>query len=122
MNPWLVGLGMGLLGLMKSKSIDEPRANRERDLAAKTQELSPWTGLRANPVNEANPLDDFMQYGATGLMIGDKMSAKDVGKEIKKDAIKKQVLEASTKPAPNPWGISLGGGNMLNQYNDDIWG
>ncbi len=58
------------VGLAKSELIDRPQEKRDRELAARTQELSPWTGLRANPVKNANPMGNAMGYGMAGLGTG----------------------------------------------------
>lgn len=63
----LIGAGAGLL---KSKLVDAPREERERELAAKTQLYSPWTGLKANPIQEADPLGSAMQGGIAGAQFG----------------------------------------------------
>lgn len=63
----LIGSG---IGLAKSQLIDAPKAKKQRELAAKTQELSPWTGMQANKIQEADPFGDALKYGATGASIG----------------------------------------------------
>lgn len=63
----LIGSG---IGLAKSKFIDGPKEEKDRELAARTQELSPWTGLKANTVKAADPFGSALKYGATGLEMG----------------------------------------------------
>lgn len=58
------------LGLAKSELVDAPKAERQRKLAASTQRLSPWTGLKANPVQEADPFGTALQFGGTGAAMG----------------------------------------------------
>ncbi len=58
------------LGLAKSELVDKPAADRQRKLAAATQQFSPWTGLKANPVKEADPAGSMLQYGAAGAQMG----------------------------------------------------
>lgn len=65
------------IGLAKSKLIDEPKEAKQRELAAKTQELSPWTGLKANNIKEADPFGTALQYGATGLSMNRQMKYDD---------------------------------------------
>lgn len=66
----LAGMGAGLL---KSELVDRPQANRERQLAATTAALSPWTGLTPSMPNEANPFGSLMQGGLAGAQLGQGM-------------------------------------------------
>lgn len=68
----LAGMGAGLL---KSEMVDKPQANRERQLAATTAALSPWTGMTPTMPNEANPLGSMMQGGLAGAQLGQAMQA-----------------------------------------------
>jgi hypothetical protein len=65
--PLAIGAGVGLL---KSAIVDGPRAARQRKLAADTQRLSPWTGLKANDVQEVDPVGSALSFGATGAQLG----------------------------------------------------
>lgn len=68
MDPLTLGIIMGggsLLGLAKSELVDRPKENRQRHLAAETQRYSPWTGLQAGAIKEADPLGSALQYGTT---------------------------------------------------------
>lgn len=67
---WALPLAMGAAGLLKGQLIDKPRERRDRTLAAETQRYSPWTGLRANPVREADPFGSMLQGGMAGLQMG----------------------------------------------------
>lgn len=67
-----VAVGAGV-GLTKAELIDQPKADRQRKLAASTQRYSPWTGLQAQPVQEADPMGSMLQYGATGASMGSNM-------------------------------------------------
>lgn len=62
-----IGAGVGLL---KSELVDQPKEQRQRKLAGATQRYSPWTGLQAQPVQEADPLGSALQFGATGAQMG----------------------------------------------------
>lgn len=62
---WVI-TGMAVAGLAKSELLDKPQAERQRKLAGATQSLSPWTGLKANPIKEADPFGSALQFGATG--------------------------------------------------------
>ncbi len=67
--PWLaLAIGAGV-GILKAEAIDRPKEERDRKLAAETQRLSPWTGLKAQPIKEADPLGSALTYGATGAQI-----------------------------------------------------
>ncbi len=66
----LVAAGAGAgVGVGKSELVDRPREERQRKLAAQTQRYSPWTGLQAQPIQEAKPFDSALQYGGTGAMM-----------------------------------------------------
>jgi hypothetical protein len=71
MLPMILG-GMGA-GLLKSELIDRPQANKQRQLAATTAELSPWTGMTPTMPNEANPLGSMLQGGLAGAQIAQGM-------------------------------------------------
>lgn len=67
----LTGLAIAsALGLAKSELIDKQKEARDRALAATTQRLSPWTGLKANEIKAADPFGTALQYGATGASLG----------------------------------------------------
>jgi hypothetical protein len=66
-----LGLAIGAgAGLLKSELVDAPKERRERTLAAATQKYSPWTGLQAQPIQQADPLGSAIQFGATGAALG----------------------------------------------------
>lgn len=56
----------GGVGLAKHFLVDKPREKRDRLLAAQTQMYSPWTGLKAEPVQEADAVGTALQTGAAG--------------------------------------------------------
>lgn len=70
MDPFTMMLIGGGLGLAKSELIDRPKEARQRKLAAETQRYSPWTGLRANAIQEADPFASALKYGTTGASMG----------------------------------------------------
>lgn len=70
----LIGSG---LGLAKSQLIDKPKEKKQRELAARTQELSPWTGMQANKIQEADPFGSALKYGVTGASMGRQMNYDD---------------------------------------------
>lgn len=58
------------IGLLKSQTVDKDKEKRQRKLAAATQRYSPWTGLQAGPIQEADPFGSALQYGAAGAQMG----------------------------------------------------
>ncbi len=77
----LTGLAIAAaIGLAKSELVDKPKEQRQRKLASETQRNSPWTGLQANPIQEADPIGTAMQFGATGAQIGAGKEASDLAK------------------------------------------
>ncbi len=62
-------------GLLKSEFMDRPKEERQRVLAAETQRYSPWTGLKANKIEEADPMGSAMTFGAAGLGLGQGMES-----------------------------------------------
>lgn len=93
-----MGLWLPLLagaGLAKGLFADAPRANRQRKLAAETTRYSPWTGLQAQQVQEADPFGSALQGLATGASMDQAISDSDW---------KKKFLES------NPGSASMGGG------------
>lgn len=71
MDPMTLGLLIGAgTGVVKSELIDRPKEKRDRKLAAETQRLSPWTGLQAQAIKEADPLASALQFGGAGAQMG----------------------------------------------------
>lgn len=60
MMPFVIGAGLGML---KSELFDRPKEQRERNLQAATAALSPWTGMKAQPVKEADAMAAALQGG-----------------------------------------------------------
>ena len=56
--------------LFLSAIIDKPKEDRQRKLAAETQRYSPWTGLEAGSIQEADPFGTALQFGMTGASMG----------------------------------------------------
>lgn len=88
-------------GAAKSKLIDEPQADRARKLASETQRYSPWTHLKANPVQEPNMLGTAMQYGAAGAQMGANIKA--------------------AGGSGNPYGSGGYGNQGIANYNNGFW-
>lgn len=79
----LLAIG-ALAGLGKSLLIDGPKEERQRKLAAETQRLSPWTGLKAEPVQEADPLGSALSFGLAGAQLGQGMEQADLNEAMMK--------------------------------------
>lgn len=111
MDPITIGM-LGLGGFSMLHNLDKEQ--RDRKLAAETQRYSPWTGLRANPIEQANPAGDLAQVGAGAL-----------GYEQNKEAmgLRKQLTEAQIKAinrGGNPYSsqrVPVGGMWPLGDYN-----
>lgn len=63
--PWGLAIG-ALVGGVKNQLVDVPREKKQRALAAATQKYAPWTGLQAQPVQQADLLGNALQFGSTG--------------------------------------------------------
>lgn len=67
----LTGLAIAAaLSLAKDQLVDKPADKKRRELAAKTEELSPWTGRQAADPTDSNTLSTVMQGAATGAQMG----------------------------------------------------
>ena len=121
-----IGAGAGLL---KSELIDKPKEERQRRLAAATQRYSPWTGLQANPVQEADPFGSMLQYGATGASMGagiqSAQSQADLNKALSARLNTGGSLEyggsnlaARGNTMSSPWSLS---GYDYNQSPTNFW-
>lgn len=74
-------------GLAKSELIDRPKEDRQRKLAAATQRYSPWTGLAAQPIQEADSVGTPMEFGLTGYQMG----LNEDGATTTKDLLQSQI-------------------------------
>lgn len=83
MDPMTIGLlGGAGLGLAKSELVDKPQAAKARHIAAVTAQYSPWTGMQAQPIQEANPFGSAMQGGSAGAMMGQSYGQNDMYKQM----------------------------------------
>jgi hypothetical protein len=103
-----IPLAMAAAGAAKSELIDRPQENRDRELAAKTQELSPWTGLAAKQVREANTFGNTLQGGMTGLALAQ-------GIEQHKADLKMKEALAEEMRRPKPPVGENGPGTLFGQ-------
>jgi hypothetical protein len=96
---WPLILAMAGGGLLKSELVDQPREDRSRKLAADTQRYSPWTGLQAGAIKEADPLGSAINFGLTGAALGQGMQSAQTDEALKKSMIEKNNAIAGTGPA-----------------------
>lgn len=118
---WLLPMLIsGGLSLVKHFAVDKPKADKDRTLAAKTQELSPYTGLKAQPVEDPNLFGGLMSGAAAGAQFGTSIHQAEQADDINKiygDWIKTHSLrdpEAAMFNAPKPFSYSspsMGGMN-----------
>lgn len=73
---WAI-VAMTAAGLLKSELVDKPRARKDRQLQAKTAELSPWTGMKPSAVKEADPFGTALQFGSAGALMNANKSKSD---------------------------------------------
>ena len=72
----LAAIGAGI-GATKHFAVDKPKEKRQRELAAKTQELSPWTGLQAGDIQEGDLAGSLIGGGLAGASFGQNMAGFD---------------------------------------------
>lgn len=84
-------------GAVKHFAFDAPKERRQRRLAAETTRYSPWTGLKAQPVEEADFLQTMMNAGLIGGALEGQMSDMQIG---------------SSQPLEGYGGFQFGGNNI----------
>lgn len=118
-----IGAGAGLL---KSELVDQPREQRQRTLAAATQRYSPWTGLKANPIQEADPVGSALSYGSAGAQMGVNMQDSQAKTNLMNQQsqwLKQNPYNYSTGSAAAMSGPSLGSYNYgPPASNASLWG
>lgn len=83
MAPLLIGaLAGGGLGLLKGLTVDRDKENRQRTLAAATQRYSPWTGLRAGEIEEADPFGKMLGGAGAGASFGQNYENAEAAKSL----------------------------------------
>src|SRR5687768_13670548 len=96
---WLIG---SLIGLGKHAVVDVPKEQRQRELAAQTQLYSPWTGLQAQPVQEADAFGSALQGGTAGAMYSQMKEQNELAKQeldIHKDFMNHRMGKNANTPA-----------------------
>jgi uncharacterized membrane protein len=121
--PMLIGSAVGAIGGAIKQNQKKGEYNRQKELAAKTTELSPWTGMKGEmPQNDPNAFDSIMSGtvggGMMGQNVGSMLGSKSEG-----------VLAGATSGAPmaggaedSPWaqlqkkqqGMGQGYGTMMS--------
>lgn len=66
--PLIPLLAGGGLGFLKSMTIDKPKEDRQRRVAAETAKYSPWTGMAPGKIEEADPFGSAISTAALGAM------------------------------------------------------
>jgi hypothetical protein len=110
-GPW-GALAGALLGIAKGELIDRPKEGRQRKLASETQRFSPWTGLTAGGIQEADPFGSAMQGGTTALALGQGMQNADSSNALR-DAQRRAIESGRSSPfavnyVPGGWGSNTG--------------
>lgn len=104
------------VGIAKSQFVDKPKEDRQRHLAAETQRYSPWTGMKAGDIQEADPVGSALAFGAAGKQIQTGLQQQDINK---------QMADRASQPNTNynPYGnqgASWNPGNSPSKYS--VWG
>ncbi len=74
MDPITIGLLAGAgLGLVKGGIIDAEKEKKNRQMEAEIARYSPWGGMQAQRVQQADPFGSMMQGGMAGAMMGNAM-------------------------------------------------
>lgn len=103
-GPLGAAVGAGA-GLGKYFLFDKPAQRRKLQLAAHTQALSPWTGLRAEVPAEIDPFSNAMAFGATGAQMGQGMQAQSAQAELQNRYL--SILE-NQQPQRQPAALNFG--------------
>lgn len=104
MDPLTMALILGGTGLLKSELVDRPKEDRQRKLSSATQRYSPWTGLKADPVQEADPFGSAMQGGVQGFAMGQNMQNHQASQDLMKS--QSDYFKSRTSPNSGMMGIS----------------
>lgn len=75
------GAGLGLVSGMINQNQKKAEYNRQKELAARTAELSPWTGMQAEmPKSDPNAFGSLMSGAIGGGMMGQNIGSMMGGK------------------------------------------
>jgi hypothetical protein len=90
----LLGAGIGFL---KNEFVDKPQEAEDRERADRITRWSPWTGMKPNPVREANLFNNVLQGGMAGMMFGQNLDAAQAAKDSA--ALQGGLIDSQTKLA-----------------------
>lgn len=113
-NPW-AGAAIGAAGGYMGGEEEAAQRKRETELAARTQELSPWTGLQAQPISKkSSEFGHLLRGGMAGagmmqsqknLEMQQKQQA-DMSNLVKSQTEANRALAASYRQPASSWGPS----------------
>lgn len=120
MEPMTMAAILGGTGLLKGIGPDRWKEDRQRWQAAQTQRYSPWTGLRAGPIEEADPLGSTMQGASTGAALGQnaQMAASQKGLADAQARYMEKMAAIGQPAAAVP--VATYGGPMVNSAKDPV--
>lgn len=98
--PYALIIGAAV-GLAKNELVDKPRAAKQTELAAKTQQYSPWTHLQAQPVQQQDPIGNALQFGSAGAGLWSSIGTNQALQEYLKDNKSGISGQPSAAPTPN---------------------
>lgn len=87
-------------GLAKSELVDRPKEKKQRELAAATQRYSPWTGLQAQPIKEADPFGSALGLGAAGYQAGIELENQATNQKIADAMIANNMANSAASASP----------------------
>lgn len=116
-----IGAGAGLL---KSQLVDKPKEERERRIAVAQARYSPWTGIKPQEVQEADPFGSMFQGGTAGLALGQGMDTANAQQGYQDKSLDLAQQNANSQNALNQAYINKLNANpaavpMMNQ--SDTW-
>lgn len=94
MDPITLAILLGGAGLVKEATLGADKERRDRTLAAETQRYSPWTGLKAGGIKEADPFGSALQGGFGGFALGSSIQSAEADNALKRKQA--QYLDRNT--------------------------
>jgi hypothetical protein len=84
MDPLTLSAIFGGVGLLKGATLDKAKEKRDRELQSATARYSPWTGLKARDVENADPIGSGLAFGSAGAQLGQNMQSASNANELNK--------------------------------------
>lgn len=121
-----MAIGAGL-GILKNYAVDAPKEHRQRVQAAETIRYSPWTHMNPNKIQEADPVGNALQFGASAGGMYNSAQGFQTDEALKNKMLTNMRrgrgagsinLNLGSTPAQNPWMSPASNGRMFN----DGWG